>query len=92
MTASASFSASGGFAMLALCCCFFSRSWLKAKTSYSSQVVSVFSIQNGRTVTKCWGPSSSERLNSPGGVPMVNVPPGIGIISNFTPVPGMVSV
>src|SRR5579863_1598042 len=59
--------------------------------SYPSQRVSNFSIQNGRTVTECCGPSSALCPNSSGGLPMVNVPPGIGTISNLTPLPGIVS-
>ena len=59
--------------------------------SYSSQVTSHLPIQNGAIRTACRGPSSSPRLSSFIGLPSVNVPPGIGSISNVTAVPGMVS-
>src|SRR4029079_8091813 len=43
-------------------------------------------------LTGCCGPSSSPRFASPGGLPISNVPPGIGSISNFPSAPGMASV
>jgi hypothetical protein len=48
-------------------------------------------IQNGAIWTACRGPSSSPRFSSVMGLPILNVPPGIGSISNVTAVPGMVS-
>src|SRR5437667_9381683 len=63
-----------------------------ANASYSSHVTSVRSIQNGWIVTVCCGPSSDDRPGSVGGLPIVNVPPGIATMSNRTFVPEMVSV
>src|SRR3954468_19926509 len=63
-----------------------------ANASYSSQVVSVRSIQNGAMRTSCAGPSSAARPGSDAGLPMTNVPPGIATMSNVTFVPEIVSV
>ena len=68
------------------------RSNWKANSSYSSQVTSWTPIQNGATVTSCWGPSCGRRSASSSGLPIVKVPPGIGTISKAISVPGIVSV
>src|SRR5579871_2878644 len=84
-TASAALSSGFWFSRLAPSSCF--QYW-----SYSSQVTSVLPIQNGRMVTGCSGPSSACRPASLAGLPMTNVPPGIGTMSNFTSEPAIFSV
>jgi len=56
-------------------------SW-NMNTSYSFHVTSCFPIQNGEISTSCCGPSSSPRFSSESGLPIVNLPPLIGSISN----------
>src|SRR3954464_15745872 len=63
-----------------------------ANASYSSQGVSVRSIQNGAMRTSCAGPSSAARPGSDAGLPITNVPPGIATMSNVIFVPEIVSV
>ena len=58
---------------------------------YSLHVTSCLPIQKGSTATSKAGPSSAERPSSPSGLPIRNLPAGIGIIRNVTSVPGMVS-
>ena len=89
VTASASLSSSVAATFLT------SRRWmsrLNMKISYSSQVTSHLPIQNGAISTSCCGPSSSPRPASPSGLPIRNLPPGIGTMSNVTSVPASVSV
>src|SRR5579862_6733634 len=64
----------------------------KANRSYSFQVTSALLIQNGRILTGCCGPSSAKRWASVAGLPIINVPPGIGTMSNLTLDPGNDSV
>ena len=59
---------------------------------YSDQVISNLPIQNGSTVTSNCGPSAAFRPFSDSGLPIVNLPPAIGAISNSTSVPGIVAV
>ena len=84
MTASAAFSVSGCLAGSTPSRFFRFRSIAKANSSYSSQVTSCLPIQNGAISTSCCGPSSSDRFASVAGLPIRNVPPGIGTISNFS--------
>ncbi len=92
VTASAFFSVSTCLVTSTFSRAFFFRSSENANWSYSSQVTSHLPIQNGAICTGCCGPSLSARFSSPAGLPMVNVPPGIGSSSNFTSVPGIASV
>jgi hypothetical protein len=48
-------------------------------------------MKNGSIFTSCCGPSSSLRSFSLSGLPIVNVPPGIGTILNDAVVPGIFS-
>ena len=72
----------------ASCSSAFRRCWSRPNphSSYSSQVTSHLPIQNGSSLTSTCGPSSALRPFSPAGLPILNVPPGIGTMSNFTSV------
>ena len=72
----------------------FLRCWSRPNPhcSYSSHVTSHLPIQNGSSLTSTCGPSSVLRSFSPAGLPILNVPPGIGTMSNFTSVLRIFSV
>src|SRR5262245_42218768 len=60
--------------------------------SYSSHRTSQRPIQNGSSLTSTGGPSSGLRPASPSLLPIVNVPPAIGTMSNVTSLPGIFSL